>query len=61
MVSKFMVVWVILSAFVYTWIFIMERDDKQSTQKHLMRVAASSMIAMMMVIPLFFLNNVSGV
>lgn len=61
MIKGFILLWVIVTAVVFVWTFILSRKNKRYSKNYLKKVAVSFAIALFLIVPFFFLNNISGV
>jgi hypothetical protein len=58
---RFMLLWLIASAAIYALVFVATRRNRKNVWKLWKRAAISFGGGVLVVLPLFFLNNISGV
>ncbi len=61
MPARFLLLWIAVSAVVYAVVFVLTRRDRRTAWKLWKRAAISIFGGALVVLPLFFLNNISGV
>ena len=61
MITKFSLFVVIVAVFVYAWMFKLRRHHKRKVRSHLTDVLVAIGVSLLIVVPLFFLNQISGV
>lgn len=61
MPARFMLLWFLSSLVVYGLVFVATRRDRKSTWKIWKRLVVSVIGGVLVILPLFFLNNLSGV
>lgn len=61
MMMRFMLLWLIVSAAIYALVFVATRRDRRNVWKLWKRAAVSVIGGVLVMLPLFFLNNISGV
>lgn len=60
MLIRFLLLWVALSLVIDTLVFIIKRDDRTAVWEFGKRTVISLVGGAILVLPLFFLNNISG-
>ncbi len=61
MPARFMVMWFAISCAVYALMYLASRRERKTVWAQWKRVAISAAIGVCVVVPFFFLNNISGV
>lgn len=61
MIRGFMFLWVGVTALVFVWTYLLSKKDKRYGKNYLKKFAVSFIIALFVIVPFFFLNNISGV
>lgn len=61
MIRGFVFLWAGVTALVFVWTFILSKQDKSYSKKYLQKIALSFAVALFLIVPFFFLNNISGV
>lgn len=61
MPARFMLLWLLASAAIYALVFVATRRNRKTVWKFWKRAAVSVIGGVLVVLPLFFLNNISGV
>jgi len=59
--SRFLFLWLAISAIVYGFIFFLPWASKKTLGAQLWRIAVAAWLALIIVIPLFLINSISGV
>ena len=61
MITKFTVIVLVVSAFAYAWMTSVNKFQKRQLKAYLVDALIALCIGFLITVPLFFLNNISGV
>lgn len=61
MPARFMFMWFVISGAVYALMYLASKRERKTVWRQWKRMAISAVIGVAVVVPFFFLNNISGV